>query len=95
MDNLLHRKLTQVHLVVRDSCVLCTENYNKLNSFRRKDKPFQLTVINLDRGEAMPNYYGYIITPSIFINNRLWKVGELKTSDLSDKLDSFINHNLN
>ncbi len=95
MDNLLHRKLTQVHLVVRDSCALCTENYNKLNSLRMKDKPFQLTVINLDRGEAMPNYYGHIITPSIFINNRLWKVGELITSDLSDKLDSFINHNLN
>ncbi len=53
-----------------------------------KDEPFQLTVINLDRGDAMPDWYGHIVTPSIFINNKLWKVGELKISDFSDKLNS-------
>ena len=95
MSNLRNGKLVQVHLVVRDSCGLCTENYKKLNSLRLKNKRFQLTVVNLDNGETMPNCCGYIITPSIFINTRLWKVGELKTSDLSDKLDSFINHHLN
>lgn len=87
----MNGKRTQVNLVVRDSCALCTEINDKLESLLVNDKSFQLIVINLDRGETVPNYKSNVITPSIFINNRLWNIGDFKISEFQEKLDSIIN----
>ncbi|MCH7613646.1 MAG: glutaredoxin family protein [Candidatus Marinimicrobia bacterium] len=91
MNNLHYGKQTLVNLVVRDSCPLCTEITNKLESLHVNNKSFQLTVINLDKGETMPNNKGYVITPSIFINNRLWNIGDFEISAFQNKLNSIIN----
>ncbi|MFQ6677816.1 MAG: hypothetical protein ACE5D0_05780 [Fidelibacterota bacterium] len=87
MNNILNGAQTYVHLVVRDSCPVCSENLLKLNTLQQNDVPFKLTIINLDKGDTMPDYYGYIITPSIFINNRLWKIGSVKESEIFKKLN--------
>lgn len=89
MNNIPNGTLTNVHLVVRDSCPLCSENLLKLNTLQQNEVPFNLTVINLDKGDNMLDYDGYIITPSIFINNRLWKIGSVKESEIIKKLNPY------
>lgn len=78
----------QIQLVIRDSCILCEKIYKDLTDLKSKGLLFQLKIINLDKGEKIATKNGSIITPSIYINNNLWNVGEVELNKLVNKIHS-------
>ncbi len=75
-----------VHLVIFDSCDSCDDIFNKLMQLRQEKNQLSLEIINLDHGEEMPGFPGTIITPSIFINHKLWRTGTVALETIARKL---------
>ncbi len=80
--------LTRIYLVVRNSCQLCVEMEQDFKILDQKYKDIEFHILNLDLGEHMLKYIGGIITPSVFIDDSLWRTGKIEKQYFIEKLDS-------
>ena len=80
--------LSRIYLVVRNSCPLCIEMELDFKILDQKYNDIDFHILNLDMGEHMSKYIGGIITPSVFIDDSLWRTGKIDKQYFIKKLDS-------
>ncbi|MBT3997459.1 MAG: hypothetical protein HOF04_04235 [Candidatus Marinimicrobia bacterium] len=80
--------LTSIYLVVRNSCPLCVEMEDDFKILKQKYNDIDFHVLNLDLGENMSKHFGGIITPSVFIDDSLWRTGKIDKQYFIEKLNS-------
>jgi len=80
-----------VQLVVRDNCPMCHQVWQELEQYSRFNQELSLELLNLDKGDVAPNGKQSYLTPALWINQRLWSVGELKKTRFENYVNRLIN----
>lgn len=77
-------------LIIRDDCRLCNYVQKELEEYAKVQLGLTLEVINLDRVEAIPNRRQLYITPAVWVNDKLWALGDLDMSRFDERVKQLL-----
>ncbi len=81
----------KIKLIVRDDCIVCKEVQRELERYVSLRESISFQLLDLDRGEKLPNGESSIITPSVWVNGKLWYLGRFNIDRFDERINRLIN----
>lgn len=83
-------KSIEVTLILRDKCPECDYAEELLHRYCRETDSVDLKVVNLDRGEFVPQVKRTYIVPAIWVNERLWSLGSFSVDRFDYRISQLL-----
>ncbi len=79
-----------VSLIIRKSCHACKEVLSVLATYMNRQSHINFTIIDLDEENSF-KWQHSTITPSVWINDKMWYAGKVNIERFDEKIKKLIN----
>jgi glutaredoxin len=86
------KKIIKVDVIflMRESCFECKEVLRILSIYMKDKNYINFTIIDLDDENNFKRKHSSI-TPSIWVNDRMWSAGKVNIERFDEKIDKLVN----
>ena len=79
-----------VMFLMRESCVLCQDVLTKLTAYMNNKVNIDFQIIDLDNENKNYTKKKCVITPAIWVNNKMWYAGSVNMERFDEKINELI-----
>ena len=82
----------RVQLIVRDDCPYCRHVQKDLQRYCQEKEFISLELVDLDNGGRAPGGKQMFITPAVWVNDKLWSLGEFDVARFHERVRQLVNN---